>query len=91
MESMHPEKAAKIKKNLRAAAQASNIDLALAENQFTFWTLNGPQGYICWSRTSDFSQLDLRSLLNQFWPDSPTILEITPDGDRVILLNAEAG
>jgi hypothetical protein len=88
---MQPESATAIKRSLRDAALEFGIDLTLPENRVTFWTLNGSQGYLCWSKTSDFTQLELRTLLHQFWPDSPTILEITEQGDRVILLSAQVG
>lgn len=90
-EPMRRERAAEIKRRLRAAAEELRIDLNLPENRCTFWTVNGSQGYLCWSRTNDLAQLDLRNLLGQFWPDSPTILEINDTGDRVTLFTAETG
>lgn len=88
---MQSEKAAVMKRDLRKAAEEIGLDLSFPENGCTFWTVNGAQGYLCWSQTSTLAQLDLQTLLQQFWPDSPTILDVTGREDRVIVLSTQVG
>lgn len=89
MKSMEAETACKLKQHLSDLAAKTSIDLKSPENRYTLWAENGPQGYLCWGRSS--YPHEVYRLLGHYMLNGAVILEMNESGQRVILFTCEIG